>query len=225
MSAFTLLEEVPGQDSPINLVCFKSLDKAIDELIEILHEGNQPSKEEIQSSISKSNEFSISNSVQKITINKVKMTKDFKLKEVIKDLVEDQEAKVIVQCISQDCAMGAGIAKDIKRKFLGIKDYVLSKKPQIGDVIPYEKGFENKNSRIVLNMVTKKAHNHKPTKDNFIKTLENLRDYCQTDAIDEICMPRIGCGLDKLDFETFVKPQIVRVFGKTTIKVTIYSLE
>ena len=145
------------------------------------------------------------------------------------DLLSDKQVRTIVHCISQDCHMGAGIARDIKKKFSGMKEEILKQNPQVGGILAYEHKHKKPDNRgkarwtTVLNMVTKKHYRDRPTEDNFIRTLENLKDYCIKDGIYKINMPKIGCGLDKLEFE-FVKREIERVFAGSGVEVNMYFL-
>ncbi len=51
-----------------------------------------------------------------------------------------------------------------------------------------------------------------------------MRDHALKNKVERICMPKIGCGLDGLQWESGVRPIICSVFGKSNIRVDIYSL-
>jgi O-acetyl-ADP-ribose deacetylase (regulator of RNase III) len=50
-----------------------------------------------------------------------------------------------------------------------------------------------------------------------------MRDFCVENDITKLAMPRIGAGLDKLDWEQ-VKEVIEDVFEDTDIEITVYVL-
>ena len=52
----------------------------------------------------------------------------------------------------------------------------------------------------VLNMVTKERSNDKPSYTDFAKALRELHKVCDENNIRSLVMPRIGCGLDALDW-------------------------
>lgn len=139
---------------------------------------------------------------------------------------------ILVHCISQDAKMGKGIATKFKKKFPKMQKEILSVKPKIGDVIPHsievmsKKGREkNKTIEIYsLNMITKKNYFDKPTQSNFDLTVQTLRNTCDTFGFEEIAMPKIGCGLDRLDWDNFVLPCLNRHFSDLDVKIHVYSI-
>ena len=72
--------------------------------------------------------------------------------------------------------------------------------------------------------VTKERHFHKPTYDTLQSSLVSLREECVGRGIGQLCMPRIGCGLDRLEWDR-VRQMIMDTFSECGVSVTIYSLE
>ena len=50
-----------------------------------------------------------------------------------------------------------------------------------------------------------------------------MREHCEKHFVQELAMPRIGCGLDRLDWNV-VKKMIKDIFKNDDIKITIYYL-
>ena len=129
------------------------------------------------------------------------------------------ENDYIVHCISSDFALGAGIAKEIDKRY-NVRNVLLNNsvkkiyKPGDGYVIITGK---------VLNLITKEKYYHKPTYGSLLASLEKLLDILKTRNITKIHMPRIGCGLDKLRWD-MVFPIICRIFMNSGIDVYIYYL-
>ncbi|MGL5955477.1 MAG: hypothetical protein ACRC0X_02565, partial [Brevinema sp.] len=57
----------------------------------------------------------------------------------------------------------------------------------------------------------------------FRQSLEQMRAWCVENNIKKVSVPRLGCGLDKLDYIKVLKI-IADVFAKTDITITIYTL-
>lgn len=146
------------------------------------------------------------------------------IKEEKRDLfsVDDNEY-YFVQCISADYAMGAGIAVEFNKRF-DIKN-VMREKPE--NVI----SSSNNNCLLVndkvFNLVTKDKYFQKPTYDSLKKALINMKilmlNHPKLMKTNKVAMPRIGCGLDKLDWDK-VKPMIEEIFGDTNIEILVCNL-
>lgn len=145
------------------------------------------------------------------------------MKEINKDIFEWVEENrkenviILMHCISSDWALGAGIAKAIDEKFQekeSLKRFLYNgdrpdwtghgfaltcPHPTIEEVCPHVH---------VCNLVTKEHYWDKPT----YTTLDEALTYCRQMLITmsqyakrdnlgfKIVMPKIGCGLDKLDW-------------------------
>ena len=51
-----------------------------------------------------------------------------------------------------------------------------------------------------------------------------MKEHCESNRVKNLSMPRIGCGLDNLQW-TDVKKTIVRVFHDIDINITIYDFK
>ena len=72
--------------------------------------------------------------------------------------------------------------------------------------------------------VTKAKYFHKPTYDTLQCSLTSLREHCTSRGIGQLCMPRIGCGLDRLEWGR-VRQMIRDTFSDCDMSITIYYLE
>lgn len=75
----------------------------------------------------------------------------------------------------------------------------------------------------MFNLVTKERYFHKPTLDNLRVTLEEMKDFAVEMGMNKIAMPKIGCGLDRLDWDD-VQEMIHDVFDKTDIEILVCYL-
>lgn len=141
------------------------------------------------------------------------------IKEETRDLFTVPHGYYLAHCISADFALGAGIALQFDA------NYNMRKKlNQFYDNAPAEfvKG-ECKLIDNVFNLVTKAYGYDRPTYTSLYEALLNMKEYINLLMIDKIAMPRIGCGLDGLDY-VVVYDMIVDVFEDTDIEILICAL-
>lgn len=132
------------------------------------------------------------------------------MKIVQRDLLEyikefDKNEYIIVHCISNDWALGAGIALQLKKAF-----YI--RKPNYETSV----GTCVFSPNFVANLITKSHYYKKPTYSSLEGSFISLSKQLQEPKI--LIMPKIGCGLDKLDWskvseliEKYLKTYDVRV--------------
>lgn len=120
----------------------------------------------------------------------------------------------VAHCISADYALGAGVARLIDNKY-HVREVLI----HIG-THTYPDCIKVGN---VLNIVTKQYYWCKPTYQTFIGGLEKLREVCKEQGITYIVMPRIGSGLDRLDWN-ICKKCIQEILVDSGIQVTVYYL-
>ena len=133
------------------------------------------------------------------------------------NIFEDLERDIyLVHCISNDFALGAGIAKQIEIRY-NIKQYLKDNFYQ-KEFIP--RCILTKN---IFNLVTKEFYWYKPTYKTLTSALIDLEFQVQELQIKELHMPKIGCGLDRLEW-TKVKAIIEEIFQEDEIKIVVYSL-
>ena len=146
------------------------------------------------------------------------MAENFILTEVKGDLFSAPPSSSLAHCISKDCRLGKGIAKLFKQKY-GRIDELMRMGTQVGGVSPLRIGPIG--SKFVYNLVTKEKYYQKPTYDSLKKSLEAMRDHAVQHHVKEVAMPKIGCGLDQLDWPKVLET-IKDVFGETPIHVRVY---
>lgn len=134
------------------------------------------------------------------------------------DLFTAPQGFYLAHCISTDFALGAGIAK----KF----DEVYNMRFKLHKRFPNERfGYVGKALLIdnVFNLVTKYKYYHKPTFYSLQQTLLDMKVQCIALDITKLAMPKIGYGLDKLEWKK-VQSLIREVFKDTNIYIVIYIL-
>ncbi|XP_029428762.1 ADP-ribose glycohydrolase OARD1 [Rhinatrema bivittatum] len=146
-----------------------------------------------------------------------KLSEASQIRYVKGDLFSCPETDSLAHCISEDCRMGAGIAVLFKKKFNRVQE-LREQQKKTGEVAVLQAG-----ERFVYYLITKRKVSEKPTYENLRKSLEAMRDHCLRNRVTAISMPRIGCGLDRLEWET-VSVMLERVFKGTSVHLTVYSL-
>lgn len=127
---------------------------------------------------------------------------------------------ILVHCISADLAMGAGIAKEFAKR--GVKTQLQRnyQNIEVGDCLV----SDTTGWRAELNLVTKEKYWQKPTYETMRMALEDAEFLCCEETMNDenvkLAMPRIGCGLDKLEWSK-VKAIIEEVFADTDVEILV----
>lgn len=101
----------------------------------------------------------------------------------------------LAHCISVDAKMGNGIAAKFK-EFFNHTELLRASQMRVGDVIAIEE-----HPRTIFYLITKNRYFEKPSYRTLFDTLENLKHCLVKRNIKKLAMPRIGCGLDRLDWD------------------------
>ena len=145
-------------------------------------------------------------------------------KEEIRDLFTVDDSYYLMQCISADFAMGAGIATEFNKRFNTRTELMGRFK---GDSISlWDNGIHGYNifQGRVLNLITKRNYWEKPTYDTLRNALNQAKTCCQIHHINKIALPTIGCGLDKLQWEK-VSEILQEVFADVDIELLVCRRE
>lgn len=134
------------------------------------------------------------------------------------DLFQVHENVSLAHCVSADMEMSKGIAVEFKNRFSRV-DELLSHHPRIGKCY-----YLFDKQRIIFYLVTKPKYYHKPSYRSLEESLRNLRELCERFKVSELAIPKIGCGLDQLDWK--ITSRIIdQVFENSPIKLTVYLFE
>ena len=133
------------------------------------------------------------------------------------DLFSCPDTHSLAHCISADCRLGKGIALLFKKKFGGVPEM------KAQHCKPGELAVLRRGERFIYALVTKKMYYDKPTYDTLRRSLHALKEHCAAHEVKHLAMPRIGCGLDRLNWDR-VLSMIRSEFRDTSIEVEIYSL-
>ncbi len=85
-----------------------------------------------------------------------------------------------------------------------------------------ECAYVEKKGRRILHLITKLKAGDRPTYDNLEQSLINARRICLEQNITTLAIPKIGCGLDRLEWSK-VETLVNKNFEESTIRVKIYT--
>lgn len=86
---------------------------------------------------------------------------------------------------------------------------LMDQRPDVGTV-----AYLQQNDRFIYYLITKELSYRKPTYDSITAAIKNLRDFIVKHDVKKLAIPRIGCGLDRLNWSR-VRGIIENVFQNT----------
>ena len=134
------------------------------------------------------------------------------------DLFSSPSHMSLAHCISQDCAMRKGIAKQFVERF-GQVDEIRKQGIKVGGV-----AVLRQKERYIYNLVTKEKYYEKPTMTTLRNSLTEMQKHMQKKGVEGVAMPRIGCGLDLLQWRQ-VKQLLEEVFKNSDSNIVVYTRE
>ncbi len=135
-------------------------------------------------------------------------------KEEVRDLFTVPQGYMLAHCISADFNLGGGIARQFCEHY-NMKERLMNGYGTDFSEVGISLQIDN-----VHNLVTKRYVKNKPTYADLKKALEDMQVEMELDGQKKVAMPRIGCGLDGLDWG-IVKAIIKDVFEDTDIEILI----
>ena len=130
-----------------------------------------------------------------------------------------QQPNSIAHCISADAKMTKGFADFLSHKIPGLRSTCKKVKLLIGQVFPF---WASTGRHYIYDLVTKQRFFDKPDLSTLLTTLEAMKSHAAMHAVSTLAIPKIGCGLDQMNWQESVK--LLRdVFGYSDIHV-VYTL-
>lgn len=103
----------------------------------------------------------------------------------------DNDKYFYAHCISLDFNLDKSVALDFQKKFNLKRDLEKTSSGKYPELITVNH---------VFNLVTKKKYWNKPTYESLTTCIRYMRDMCKNCNIKYLAMPKIGCGLDRLQW-------------------------
>lgn len=132
------------------------------------------------------------------------------------------ESFALAHCVGNDFIMGKGIATEFKRRYRN-EEWLLENNKGIGTSLLLKCPFDNGKFQYIFYMVTKQySKTSKPT----YQTIENsiIDMFRQVDELNitNLAMPKIGCGLDRLNWDTV--RQLIMKHKPANVNVKVFYL-
>ncbi|KAH8295779.1 hypothetical protein KR018_008762 [Drosophila ironensis] len=140
----------------------------------------------------------------------------FCYKEFNGDLFSAPADYSLCHCVAADMRMGKGIALRFRNKF----GQLLTLQRQ--NVQPGGVAILQDNQRFVYYLVTKQQSWGKPTYQQLHSSLLAMRQHMITHNVPKLAMPRIGCGLDGLNWSK-VKEMICEIFRSDALELAVFN--
>ena len=138
----------------------------------------------------------------------------FQIREISGDLFTSSES--LCHCISSDFRLGRGIARVFRRIYPRIMELHRLNVRRGGYVVLYVRG------KFIYSLITKTRYYNKPSYFDLRMSLESMKSHVVRHCVTRISLPRIGCGLDGLDW-SIVKSILYEVFYDCNLVLTVYS--
>ncbi|KAH8360379.1 hypothetical protein KR200_003829 [Drosophila serrata] len=132
------------------------------------------------------------------------------------DLFSAKSDFSLCHCVAADLRMGKGIAVKFRNKF-GQLLTLQRQKVQPGGV-----AILQDQQRFVYYLVTKKTSWGKPTYELLSSSLHAMRQHMISHNVPKLAMPRIGCGLDGLNWAK-VKEMICQIFESDAVELVVFN--
>ena len=125
----------------------------------------------------------------------------------------------IAHIFSPDRAKKKRFAESICKRYPELRHFCNSIHANINDILNFT---NSKFGQIIYNLITKQRYFKKPTYDAIFNTLSELKDHAIANNMRSIAMPKIACGLDKMNWKE-VSKIIVNVFHLSGITIFVYA--
>ena len=127
----------------------------------------------------------------------------------------------IGHCISADARRSKGFADFLSHRIPGLKSTCRRARLFMGQVYPF---WDSTGKRYIYNFVTKERFYDKPNLSALSKTLEATRIHASTNGRCTVAIPKLGCGLDQMNWQEVVK--LLRdIFVSADVQIVVYTLE
>ena len=84
--------------------------------------------------------------------------------------------------------------------------------------------WDSSSRRYIFNLVTKEKYSDKPDLQTLATALQNMQAHATMHGVSTIAIPKIGCGLDQMNWQDVVK--LLRdIFAYSDIQIVVYSLD
>lgn len=138
--------------------------------------------------------------------------------EIDGDLFSAPKTFSLAHCVAADLRMGAGIAIKFRHKF-GQINKLKEQRQKVGGVAVLKD-----NDRFIYYLVSKNLSYEKPTYRDLFLSLNGMKSHMVKNNVNKLAIPRIGCGLDRLQWKK-VRKLLHKVFGDVAVEIVVYTFK
>ena len=132
-----------------------------------------------------------------------------------------QKPNSIGHCICTDARMSKGIADFLSHRLPGLRS--TCRRCAVGtQVFPFWDSTGG--GRYIYNLATKETFCNKPNLSTLSKMLEAMKIHESTKGVFTIAIPKLGCGLDQMNWQEVVK-LLQGIFAYADVQSVVYTLE
>ena len=99
--------------------------------------------------------------------------------------------------------MSKGFADFLSHRIPGLRSTCRKAKLLMGQIFPF---WDSTGKRYIYNLVTKERFYDKPNLATLSKTLQAVKIHASMNGVSTIAIPKLGCGLDQMNWQEVVKP-------------------
>ena len=132
-----------------------------------------------------------------------------------------QQPNSIGHCVSADAQISKGFAQFLSERIPRLRRTCRRAHLLKDQVFPF---WDSSSRRYFYNLVTKEKYSDKPDLQTLATTLQNMQSHATMHGVSTIAIPKIGCGLDQMNWQDVVK--LLRdIFAYSDIQIVVYSLD
>jgi ribonuclease HII len=142
------------------------------------------------------------------------------------DIFKSPSTFALAHCVSLDFRMGKGLAAQWVQIFGHRMSELQAQKKTVGQVahLLSTTSASGLDKRHLFYIITKQRYFDLPTLKDFERAIRQLRKEMDDRKIVEIAIPKLGCGLDRLNWEKDVLPCIKSIFNDSKYTIHVYDL-
>ena len=129
-----------------------------------------------------------------------------------------QQPNSIGHCISADAQMSKGFAQFLSDRIPRLRRTCRRAHLLKDQVFPF---WDSLSRRYIYNLVTKEKNSDKPDLQTLATTLQSMQSHATMHGVSTIAIPKIGCGLDQMNWQDVVK--LLRgIFAYSDVQIVVY---
>ena len=132
-----------------------------------------------------------------------------------------EQPNSIGHCLSADTHLSKGFAQFSSKRVPRLRRTCRQANLLKDQIFPFG---DSSSRRYIYNLVTKEKYSDKLDLQTLATTLQNMQAHASMHGVSTFAIPKIGCGLDQINWQDVVK-LLRNIFAYSDIQIVIYSLD